>query len=284
MMKMMDGAPPLEYFFSVDKFKRLIKRAVLLSVGLSMTNNRVDRASAENMFKEFFTDISPLVPKPKHLLKHWEDDKELARQMLCGLNPVMIEVAKDLAQLSDNIAAHFGAKELQELINEKRLFFVSYDSIEELKVNPHQAKPAPENDAPHDDPRPFYAPIAVFKLDKDREELDIMGIQLERTDDAKVYTKKDDGNDWLFAKMHLTATDSNIHEWVSHLGKTHLTMEPHILAIHNTLKKKGHKLYTFLEPLCKDTLFLNCEYFSLLLFSNQIIRSLLFTFSFHSCL
>jgi hypothetical protein len=34
-------------------------------------------------------------------------------------------------------------------------------------------------------------------------------------------------------------------------------VEPHIIAIHNTLKKHNHKLYTFVKPLCKDTLLLN---------------------------
>jgi arachidonate 5-lipoxygenase len=258
MMKKMDGAPPPEYFFDATKIKRLIKRVAKLTVGLKLTQNRVNRASAERVFEEFFTDITPLVPKPKRLIKHWDNDKELARQMLCGVNPVMIMVTKDLSQLSDNIATHFGERKLQGLIDEKRLFFVSYDDIAELEVNPHQGKPAPMNPTPQDDPRPFYAPIAIFALDETRKELDIMGIQLERTDDAKVYTKAD-GNEWLFAKIHLSSTDSNIHEWVSHLGKTHLTMEPHILAIHNTLKMKDHKVYTFLAPLCKDTLFLNCK-------------------------
>jgi len=60
-------------------------------------------------------------------------------------------------------------------------------------VNSHQqGKPAPMNK------QKFYAPIAAFVLDETRKELDIIGIQFERTDDAKVCTKTD-GNQWLLA-------------------------------------------------------------------------------------
>ena len=159
----------------------------------------------------------------------------------------MINVGKDLTQLSQNLVSHFGKNKLQGLIDEKRLFFVSYDDLAD-KVSP------PLNGYN----REFYAPVIVFELDESRKELDVMGIQLDRTDDARIYTK-DDGDDWLYATTHVAAADSNIHEWVNHLGKTHLTMEPHIIAIHNTLKLKEHKLASFFAPLIKDTLFLNCK-------------------------
>ena len=50
-------------------------------------------------------------------------------------------------------------------------------------------------------------------------------------------------------------------QWVSHLTNTHLTMEPHLIAIHNILRgnksRDDHPLYGFIRPLCPDTLFLN---------------------------
>jgi hypothetical protein len=66
-------------------------------------------------------------------------------------------------------------------------------------VNSHQqGKPAPINPPLQDDPKKLHAPIAAFALDETRKELDIIGIQLERTDDAKVCTKTD-VNPWLLA-------------------------------------------------------------------------------------
>jgi hypothetical protein len=37
-------------------------------------------------------------------------------------------------------------------------------------------------------------------------------------------------------------------------------MEPLIIAIHNTLQKSNHKVYTFVKPMTKDTLFLNVSF------------------------
>ena len=104
-------------------------------------------------------------------------------------------------------------------MDHKRLLFVSYDDIAELGVNPHQAYPLPMNsDRPQNQERYCYAPIVAFELDHEREELSVLGIQLERTPDAKVYTKQNTGeNEWLFVKSCVTTADSNMHEWVSHL-------------------------------------------------------------------
>ena len=68
--------------------------------------------------------------------------------------------------------------------------------------------------------------IVTFIYDYGTNELDVLGIQLVRTDDARVYTKNTSGeNEWLFVKCQVANADSSMHQWVSHLGKTHLAME-----------------------------------------------------------
>lgn len=109
--------------------------------------------------------------------------------------------------------------------------------------------------APVDDDMHFYAPIVVFELDEDRKELDVMGIQLERDRDSRVYTRETCGeNEWLFIKSCVTTSDSQMHQWVSHLGNTHMTMEPLIMAVHNTLAEPNHHLYTLIKPFLQDTM------------------------------
>jgi hypothetical protein len=234
---MMSGPPPREYIFAPKKIVRLVKVVIMNAVGkrlvLPKATELRDAGKSEEAFEALFTRSSltrfglfpnPLdfVPEPEHVVKNWENDKEQGRQFLNGVNPVMIKVANDLGDFSEAITEELGKASLQGLIDEKRLFYVSFDELAELEVNPHQASPKIMNpDAPQDQPRYFEAAIAVFVLSEDRKELETKAIQLERKPGAKVYTKSDK-TEWLFAKAKLATADSNYHEWVSHLGMTHL--------------------------------------------------------------
>jgi len=229
MMKKMEGndPPPLEYFFSPKKVVQLIGRVVESVIGEGLRKDDVEKApNTEAKYEEMFTKSkilgipNPLNFRPKpNSFNYWEDDKYIARQFLCGVNPVMIRVAKSKGEISDDLVNYFGSGFLQDLIKEKRLFYVSYDDLLELNVNPHQAYPLPMNaNATQDQPRYFYAPIALFLLDISRNELDILGIQLERNINSRVYTKGNSGEDeWLFIKSCLTTADTQFHE-VTFLG------------------------------------------------------------------
>jgi len=242
----MDGVPPVSQIFSVKKIVRILLRLQTFNLGLEKVQDNIDNAKTEEeAYEACFTKDTigrfGIIPNPANFVPapsavdNWEKDSAFARQFFCGTNPVMIEVAKDPEkQLSKNLVNYFGKGKLQELADKNQLLFVSYDDLADLKVNPHQMFPLPQNNAsgPDDGPAPqthpkyFYAPIVLFTYDYDNDELDVLGIQLERTDDARVYTKNTCGeNEWLAVKCQVTAADSNMHEWVSHLGNTHLTME-----------------------------------------------------------
>eukprot|EP00985_Skeletonema_marinoi_P005913 scaffold2572_cov75-Skeletonema_marinoi.AAC.1 len=246
MKKISDDFPPINQVFSPRKLVRLLLRLAssFLAIG-SVLDDVNDAKSQEEAYKACFTKPTigrfGVLPNPRNFhpppyaADNWEKDSDFARQFFCGTNPLMIEVAKDPeTQLSKNIVSHFGKDKLQELADKNQLLFASYDDLADLKVNPHQMFPLPMNDAsgPDGGPAPqvhptyFYAPIVAFTYDYDKDELDVLGIQLERTDDARVYTKNTCGeNEWLAVKCQVTAADSNMHQWVNHLGKTHLTME-----------------------------------------------------------
>eukprot|EP00984_Skeletonema_dohrnii_P016989 scaffold7652_cov195-Skeletonema_dohrnii-CCMP3373.AAC.6 len=229
MMKKISGdVPPLNQFFSPRKIVRLILRLTTNDLALDTVLDDVNNAkSQEEAYKACFTKPRigrfGILPNPRNFLPppyavdNWEKDSDFARQYFCGTNPVMIEVAKDPeTQLSKNMVNHFGKDKLQELADKNQLLFVSYDDLADLKVNPHQMFPLPMNDAsgpdggpaPQVHPKFFYAPIVAFTYDYDKDELDVLGIQLERTDDARVYTKNTCGeNEWLAVKCQVTAAD-----------------------------------------------------------------------------
>jgi hypothetical protein len=166
MMKMVKGVPPRQYFFSLKKLGRLIKRSLRLSIGLKSTEGKVDKAKTyEGKFKAMFTKKTilfgirnplDLVPQAGYLLNTWDEDKEFARQFLNGVNPVMIQVVKDVGtQLTSEIVQFFATNahrrqasrcceahqqdhtiDLHALADDKRLFFATYEDLMDLKKNP----------------------------------------------------------------------------------------------------------------------------------------------------
>ncbi|KAL7572587.1 hypothetical protein ACA910_000403 [Epithemia clementina (nom. ined.)] len=272
LMKMLNGPPPREYIFSRTKFKRAIRRAVRILLGLALTDKKVQNAKTyEEKFKSFFTKKKSfyffpnpldLVPEPP-VLNIYERDEEFSRQFLCGVNPVMIEVIREpKKQMTPELHGALEASyKLKSLADAGELFKVDYEWLSDLPKNPHQAYPLPYNkDSPQDDPRYYQqAPQVILMKDGSNGGVKVLAVQLDRKEGTtnRVYMPKRDDMDWTYAKACVTNCDSQFHEWVSHLGKTHLTMEPHIIAMHNVLRLKNHKLFTFFKPMMKDTLFLN---------------------------
>jgi hypothetical protein len=120
MMKMVAGVPPCEYWFSKKKIFRVIGRVAGMVVGLQLTKNDMEAAKTyEDKFKAMFmktkvlrifpNPLAKLVPLPEHVVKNWDDDKEFAWQFLNGVNPMMIEVVKDVKkQLTKELIDYFG--------------------------------------------------------------------------------------------------------------------------------------------------------------------------------
>jgi hypothetical protein len=154
MMKLLYGVPPRQYFFSLKKIGRLIKRSLRLSIGLISTKNAVEEAETyEGKFKAMFSKKTKktfwggtmrnpldLVPSSGNLLNTWDEDKEFARQFLNGVNPVMIQVVKDVdTQLTSEIVQFFGGDhtiDLHALADDKRLLFATYEDLMDLKKEP----------------------------------------------------------------------------------------------------------------------------------------------------
>eukprot|EP00168_Porphyra_purpurea_P014529 TRINITY_DN41_c0_g1_i11.p2 TRINITY_DN41_c0_g1~~TRINITY_DN41_c0_g1_i11.p2 ORF type:complete len:516 (-),score=188.93 TRINITY_DN41_c0_g1_i11:190-1737(-) len=104
----------------------------------------------------------------------------------------------------------------------------------------------------------WYAPrLVVYK--KASGKLSILGFTLTRKDDGsdEVYTAATHPpSTYVLAKVHLTCADNQAHQFVSHLGMTHLLAEPFIVAAHNALPP-DHILSVLLEPHFVDTIGIN---------------------------
>jgi len=61
---------------------------------------------------------------------------------------------------------------------------------------------------------------------------------------------------WMFAKMHLASSDSQVHEMVTHLGTTHLALEPICIATFRNFAE-DHRLFLLLKPHTRQTIAIN---------------------------
>ena len=102
-----------------------------------------------------------------------------------------------------------------------------------------------------------YAPLALFAVPPGGQSLVPVAIQCapQPGPDNPIFLPRD-GDSWLIAKTIVQIADANFHEVVSHLGRTHLFIEPFIIATHNQLSPT-HPLFVLLTPHFEGTLAIN---------------------------
>ena len=107
----------------------------------------------------------------------------------------------------------------------------------------------------------LYAPLAMFAVPKGTDNnrmLKPVAIQCQQKPgpDNPIVTPKGNPNSWMFAKTVVQIADGNFHEAVSHLARTHLFIEPFVIATHRQLSDT-HPLSVLLRPHFEGTLFIN---------------------------
>jgi len=211
------------------------------------------------------------MPKPEKVVERWETDEEVAAQLIRGVNPMKIEVVNDKGKLPEGLQdlSDDEGRSVDDLIKDKSLFMCDYyelqhgDYDKEGGFYTHQAR----LDALNRNVgtlKYWYAPIlAVYK--RKSGELAILGFQLTRFTDKpnKIYTKgSTPGEEYLLAKLHLTCADNQHHQFASHLGLTHLLVEPFAVGLHNSFPTDPntgarHPIAALLAPHFHDTIGIN---------------------------
>lgn len=90
--------------------------------------------------------------------------------------------------------------------------------------------------------------------------LNVAGIKLEPLKSDAIVYHPNDGypNRWLFAKLHVSNTDHQYHEFVRHLGWAHLFAEPLSIARHNAFwDLPEHPIGKMLKPHYVGTIGIN---------------------------
>ncbi len=179
------------------------------------------------------------------------DDASFARMRLAGPNPVMLHRVDGLDDRLPLSEAEYRkiipGDSLAAAGAEGRLFLVDYQRLATIEGCP----------GPNGLRKYAYAPLALFVVDRTTRHLLPVAIQCHQTPgaDNPVFTP-DDGHNWLIAKTIVEIADGNHHEAITHLGRTHLLMEPFVVSAHRQLAA-NHPVFVLLWPHFEGTLAIN---------------------------
>ncbi|XP_035660289.1 uncharacterized protein LOC118404996 [Branchiostoma floridae] len=240
---------PTEEWFSAKKHGRLMERLAEFIGSQAKFMMRFAEAKKKGMWDPWKANFSGYLPANERLIELWQNDEEFCRQFIQGINPMMLKVCKEQSQIpASMLGLKVQGKTTLQLMAENRLFIVDY---------------APMLGAPATPGKFFYAPIVLMykeELGDGKSRLNMLGIQLTRKSGKnKVYspeTAKTHPNKYMFAKMHVMSADNNVHQFLYHLGYTHLGMEPIAVSLHTHLPP-DHPIHRLLLPHFKDTIGIN---------------------------
>ena len=178
-------------------------------------------------------------------------DATFAELRLAGPNPVMIhriDRPDDRFPVTDeHLQVSLPGDTLAAAGAEGRLFLVDYQKLDGVETGI----------APSGIPKYLYAPLALFAVNKETRKLTPVAIQCKQRPGPEnpIFTP-DDGYNWRIAKTIVEIADGNYHEAITHLGRTHLTVEPFIVAAHRQFGP-NHPLNVLLQPHSDGTLAIN---------------------------
>ncbi len=205
-------------------------------------------------YNSLFVDIS--LPQ---ISKRFQEDLIFAYMRVAGPNPLMLQQLSEGDQplqvtneIYQQIIERFRFSDsLEAALQEGRLYKADYAMLKDMAQGsfPNNVKKYPA------------APLALFAVppvNSSSRSLIPVAIQCQQpsgSENPPVFTPLD-GSNWMVAKTIVNMADSNYHELVSHLGRTHLFVEPFVLATKRKLPAH-HKLRILLEPHFEGTILIN---------------------------
>ena len=221
--------------------------------------------SSGDRFAEY-DDLFQAIRLPE-ISKRFKDDSEFARMRVAGPNPLVIERVTALDHRFPVTEIHYQSvipgDSLKRAGEEGRLYLADYAilaKVETGKVNPDPSERIPEKQ------KYLCAPLALFAVppatSESRALLPIAiqcGQNPEETPVISPPSQDDSASAkwaWLIAKTIVQIADANHHELISHLGLTHLLIEPFAIATKRQLAS-AHPLNILLRPHFEGTLLIN---------------------------
>ncbi|KAI4317797.1 hypothetical protein L6164_025638 [Bauhinia variegata] len=201
----------------------------------------------------------------------WRTDEEFAREMLAGVNPVIIRRLQEFPPVSKldpkiygnqnsiitgkHIESNLDGRSVEEALEIQKLFILDHhDSLMPYlsRINSTATR--------------TYASRTLLFL-KDDGTLKPLAIELSLPHPqgdhhgaaSKVFTPAEEGVEgsvWQLAKAYVAVNDSGYHQLVTHWVHTHAVIEPFVIATNRQLSVL-HPIYKLLEPHFRDTMHIN---------------------------
>jgi arachidonate 15-lipoxygenase len=196
-----------------------------------------------------------------------QDDRVFAQQRVAGVNPLVIERLMDLPALlkrfpitEEQYQSVMSNDSLQQAFTENRLYITDYQVLKDIEPGQVTLRDGVVN-------KFVYQPIALFAFapgDSPQRRLTPVAIQCyqQPAADNPIFISPDANAleskrwAWKIAKLTVQIADANYHEFISHLGGTHLWMEPIAISIYRKLPASS-PLGALLRPHIEGTLFIN---------------------------
>lgn len=251
-----------------DAFLQALKAKVAYVFEAYQTSAVAGRATTIASYDELFQ----TVPRPS-IASDFESDEMFAWQRVAGVNPTMIErvtgAVAGFAVSDAHLAAALGdvGDTLALAGAEGRLYVAQYAMFNGLQGGSFPTEQ-----------KYLFGPVALFAVARagvaDRR-LRPVAIQCapDAVGDHAVITPAD-GDLWRIAKAIVQMSDGNHHEAIAHLGRTHLFVEPFVIATDRQLSV-DHPVGVLLRPHFEGTLFINDAAQSTLISAHGVVDMLL---------
>lgn len=197
---------------------------------------------------------------------HFLEDRAFAAQRVAGANPLVIERISQLPEhfpvTETQYQAVMADDTLETALAEGRVYLADYQILEQLELGTVEAKINGQTETVQ---KYGYAPLALFAIAPGTcpgRTLQPIAIQCRQEKGSPIFTPPSvDASEterwtWQLAKTVVQLADGNHHEIISHLGRTHLWIEPIALATYRRLGT-DHPLGKLLLPHFEGTFFIN---------------------------
>lgn len=242
--------PELKVFLEglIEPFAKTLTLETLQGIG--QTLGKFPTVSGPASSLEDYNQLFQFIPLPA-VSQNFREDAEFAAMRVAGPNPLIIERMKALDTrlpiTEEQYQSVVGKQDsLEKAVADGRLYLADYSAFDGA-VN--GSFPAAQ--------KYNYAPLALFAVPPGGQSLLPVAIQCSPRPgpDNPIFLPQD-GDNWLIAKTMVQIADANFHEVVSHLARTHLFIEPFVIATLNQLSPT-HPLFVLLTPHFEGTLAIN---------------------------